>query len=130
MKKVLTLFVKVFSVFTFLLASTLTYSQEINELEFLTSDKWLVESVQIGDEIQDYSEENSWMEFNSDGTYQIMMSNNEKNGAWKFDEESKQIKFIEDKSLTDGFTIITLNEKEFLFSATEGGLTYTMRLKR
>lgn len=130
MKKVLTLFVKVFSIFTLLLTSTLTYSQEINELKFLTSGKWHVESVQIGEEVQNYSEQDSWMIFNSNSTYQIMMSNNEKKGTWKFDENEKAIKIEGDESLAKGLKIELLNDKELLFSATEGDLVYTMKLKK
>ncbi len=130
MKKVLTLFVKVFSIFTFLLASTLTYSQEINELDFLTSGKWQLESVQIGEEVQDFSEDNSWMSFQADGQYQIVMSNNEKKGTWKFDEEKKAIKIEGDESLAKGLKIELLNNKELLFSATEGDIVYTMKLRK
>ena len=122
---------KVFPMLLLLLTVTLTsFSQEINELDFLTSSKWLVESIQIGDEAQNHSEENSWMYFNSDGTYKIVMSNDEKSGVWKFDEENKAIQFVEENNLTKSFKIITLNEKDFLFSATEGDLMYTMRFKR
>lgn len=130
MKKVLTLFVKVFSIFTFLLASTLTYSQEINELDFLTSGKWQLESVQIGEEVQDFSKDNSWMSFQADGQYQIVMSNNEKKGTWKFDEEKKAIKIEGDESLAKGLKIELLNNKELLFSATEGDIVYTMKLRK
>ena len=130
MKKVLTLFVKVFSIFTFLLASTLTYSQEINELDFLTSGKWQLESVQIGEEVQDFSKDNNWMSFQADGQYQIVMSNNEKKGTWKFDEEKKAIKIEGDESLAKGLKIELLNNKELLFSATEGDVVYTMKLKK
>ncbi len=130
MKKVLTLFVKVFSIFTFLLASTLTYSQEINELDFLTSGKWQLESVQIGEEVQNFSKDNSWMSFKTDGQYQIVMSNNEKQGAWKFDENKKSIKFEGDESLAKGLKIELLNNKELLFSAKEGDIVYTMKLKK
>ncbi|MBA6156591.1 hypothetical protein H3Z83_08710 [Tenacibaculum sp. S7007] len=130
MKKVLTLFVKVFSIFTFLLASTLTYSQEINELDFLTSGKWQLESVQIGEEVQDFSKDNSWMSFQTDGQYQIVMSNNEKKGVWKFDEDKKAIKIEGDESLAKGLKIELLNNKELLFSATEGDIVYTMKLKK
>ncbi|MGB1043313.1 MAG: lipocalin family protein [Tenacibaculum sp.] len=130
MKKVLTLFVKVFSIFTFLLASTLTYSQEINELDFLTSGKWQLESVQIGDEVQDFSKDNSWMSFKADGQYQIVMSNNQKQGTWTFDENKKAIKIEGDKELVKGLKIELLNNKELLFSATEGDLVYTMKLRK
>ncbi len=130
MKKVFTLFVKVISVFVLLITSTLSYSQEINELEFLTSGKWHLESVQIGDEIQKYPKESSWMIFKSEGTYQIMMSNNEKVGKWKLDEAKKSIKFEEDESLAKGLKIELLNDKELLFSATQGDIVYTMKLKK
>ncbi|PKH51491.1 hypothetical protein CXF68_12705 [Tenacibaculum sp. Bg11-29] len=122
---------KVFPILLLLLSVTsLSFSQEINELNFLTSGKWLVESVQIGEEIQSYSEDASWMVFHSDGKYQVVMNNNEKQGIWKFEELTKVIKFEGDESLVNGLKVELLNDKELLFSATEGDVVYTMKLKK
>jgi hypothetical protein len=123
---------KVFPMLLLLLSVTsISFSQEINELNFLTSGKWLVESVKIGEETQNYSEEDaSWMVFHSDGKYQVMMNNNEKQGVWKFEELTKVIKFEGDESLVNGLKVELLNDKELLFSATEGDIVYTMKLKK
>ncbi|WP_422091542.1 hypothetical protein [Tenacibaculum ovolyticum] len=122
---------KVFPILLLLLSVTsLSFSQEINELNFLTSGKWLVESVQIGEEIENYSEDASWMVFHSDGKYQVVMNNNEKKGVWKFEELTKVIKFEGDESLANGLKVELLNDKELLFSATEGDVVYTMKLKK
>lgn len=122
---------KVFPILLLLLSVTsLSFSQEINELNFLTSGKWLVESVQIGEEIENYSEDASWMVFHSDGKYQVVMNNNEKQGVWKFEELTKVIKFEGDESLANGLKVELLNDKELLFSATEGDVVYTMKLKK
>ena len=131
MKKVLTLFVKVFSIFTFLLViSTFSYAQEINELDFLTAGKWSLSSVQIGEQKQDFTQQDSWMHFYADGKYQIKMSSEQKEGVWKFDEEEKAVTFEDEQALAAGFKIEKLNEKELLFSATEGDIVYTMTLRR
>lgn len=130
MKKVLTLFVKVFSIFSLLLISTVTYAQEINEVDFLTSGKWFLESVQIGEETQEFSKGNSWMVFHADGKYEIMMSENEQKGNWKFDENEKAIQFQDNENLAAGFKIQTLNKKQLLVVASEGDLAYTMKLTK
>ena len=109
---------------------TSSFSQEINELDFLTSGKWQVESVQIGEEVQNYSNDNSWMVFHADGKYQVVMSDDERSGNWKFEEATKVIKFEEDESLFEGLKIELLNKKELLFSATEGDIVYTMKLRK
>ncbi|WNW02081.1 hypothetical protein RRF68_01300 [Tenacibaculum sp. HL-MS23] len=122
---------KVFPMLLLLLSVvTTSFSQEINELDFLTSGKWQVESVQIGDEIQNYSDDNSWMVFHKDGKYQVVMSDDEKNGNWKFVEATKSIKLEGDESLIDGLKIKLLNDKELLFSATQGDIVYSMKLRK
>ncbi len=122
---------KVFPMLLLLLSVVATsFSQEINELDFLTSGKWQVESVQIGDEIQSYSDNNNWMVFHKDGKYQVVMSDEEKNGNWKFEETTKSIKFEGDESLINGLKIKLLNDKELLFSASEGDIVYTMKLRK
>ncbi|CAM1367112.1 hypothetical protein [Tenacibaculum soleae] len=122
---------KVFSLFLLLLSVTISsFSQQVNELDFLTSGKWQVESIQIGEELQEFSENNNWMIFHADGKYQVVMNNSEKRGNWKLEEASKVIKFEEDENLANGLKIELLNKKELLFSATEGDIVYTMKLKR
>lgn len=123
MKKVLTFFVLIFSV-------TLCFSQEINEVDFLTSGKWNLQSIQIGDETQDFSKESSWMVFHADGKYQIKMSENTKNGNWKFDENEKAIQFHDEENEMAGFKIKMLNQKQLLVIASEGDVAYTMTLTK
>ncbi|WP_299157446.1 hypothetical protein [uncultured Tenacibaculum sp.] len=122
---------KVIAVLVLILSFTsVSYSQEINELDFLTSGKWFVESVQIGEEIQEFYQNNSWMIFHADGKYQVVMGNNKKNGLWKFDEEHKVIKLEEEESTVTGLKIEILNETKLLFSATDGDMAYSMKLKK
>lgn len=122
---------KVIAVLVLILSFTsVSYSQEINELDFLTSGKWFVESVQIGEEIQEFSQNDNWMIFHADGKYQVVMRNDKKNGLWKFDESDKVIKLEEEESSATGLKIEILNEKKLLFSATDGDVTYSMKLKR
>lgn len=131
MKKVLTLFVKVFYIFTFLLVfTTVSHAQEVNEVDFLTSGKWFVESVQIGNQTQEFNASENWMVFHSDGKYQITMSSKEQQGNWNFNEEQKAIQIEDEEALAAGFKIKTLNAKELLVTASEGDMAYTMKLRR
>ncbi len=115
----------------FLSVTSISFSQEINELDFLTSGKWLVESVQIGEEVQEFPENSSWMIFHADGKYEVMMSDNEKKGNWKLEETTKVIRFEgDDGDLGGGLKIELLNKKELLFSATESEIVYTMKLRK
>ena len=116
-------------VFGFLSLTSLSFSQENIQKDVLTSGKWKVESIQIGEETQDYSESNSWMVFSADGQYKIVMDHGEKQGNWKLGSKNKIIKLGEG-NLGDGLAIKLLNNKELLFSATEGDIVYTMKLRK
>ncbi|WP_272148943.1 hypothetical protein [Tenacibaculum aiptasiae] len=124
MKKVIALFVLILSF------ASVSYSQEINEMDFLTSGKWFVETVQIGDEIQEFSKNDSWMVFTKDGNYQVVMSNHKKKGHWKLDEGHKVIELEEEESKATGLKIEILNETKLLFSATDGDVAYSMKLSK
>lgn len=127
MKKVITIFVLILS-FASVSYSQEANSQEINEKEFLTSGKWFVETVQIGNEVQKFSQKDSWMVFHADGNYQVVMSNHEKNGHWKLNKEHKVI--LEEESQETDLKIEVLSETELLFSATDGDVAYSMKLSK
>ncbi|CAM1333478.1 hypothetical protein [Tenacibaculum aestuariivivum] len=124
MKKVFPLILLLFSI------HAVSFSQQSSEVNFLTSGKWLLESVQIGEEAQNYPENNSWMIFYTDGKYQVMMSNQEKKGDWKFEEKTKVLKLEGDENLANGLKIELLSDKELLFSGSEGNIVYTMKLRK
>ena len=109
--------------------TSVTFSQTNKKTDVLTSGKWKVESIQIGEETQEYSENNSWMVFSTDGQYKVVMNEGEKQGNWKLESDNEVIK-LEEGNLVDGLTIKLLNNKELLFSATEGDVVYTMKLRR
>ncbi|MCF2873954.1 MULTISPECIES: hypothetical protein [unclassified Tenacibaculum] len=127
MKKVIALFVLLLS-FASVSYSQETNSKEINEKEFLTSGKWFVETVQIGNEVQKFSQKDSWMVFHADGNYQVVMSSHEKNGHWKLNKEHKVI--LEEESQETDLKIEVLSETELLFSATDGDIAYSMKLSK
>ncbi|MEX6625865.1 hypothetical protein PG913_04845 [Tenacibaculum pacificus] len=114
----------------FISITSVSFAQQINELDFLSSGKWLVTSVQIGEEIERYSDNNNWMIFHTDGKYQIMMNNNQQNGNWKFEEATNIIQFDDDESFVNGLKIELLNDKELLFSAFKDNLVYAVKLKK
>ena len=116
-------------VLVFLCVTSVTFSQENKKTDILTSGKWKVESIQIGEETEKCSENNSWMVFSANGQYKVVMSEGEKLGNWKLESDNEVIK-LEEGNLVDGLTIKLLNNKELLFSATEGDVVYTMKLRR
>jgi len=108
--------------------STLVSSQEIQKKTCLTSGKWQIESLAIGEEKEDFSDcQNSWMVFNNDGNYQLVMRKNEKKGQWKFSKDKNAIHF-ENEGGIDNFKIMQLTDKELLFSTIEDNIVYTMKL--
>ena len=116
MKFLLTL---IFIVFT----SFLSFSQEQNNLESLTSGKWKIESVEIEDEVMNVKDEGHWMVFYPDGLYQIYLDNEEQVGTWKIDKE-KGLKF--DDEAIDGKSIIKqLDDKALKFSISGYTLALT-----
>ncbi|WP_431165574.1 lipocalin family protein [Tenacibaculum halocynthiae] len=111
--------------------SALMYSQETKKSACLTSGKWRIESLKIGEEKEDLSNcKNSWMVFEKDGNYQLVIRKTEKKGQWKLLEDKKIIKFENEGDDTDGFQILKLNDKELLFSTKENDVVYTMTLKK
>ncbi|CAM1353857.1 lipocalin family protein [Tenacibaculum halocynthiae] len=111
--------------------SALMYSQEIKKSASLTSGKWRIESLKIGEEKEDLSNcKNSWMVFEKDGNYQLVIRKTEKKGQWKLLEDKKTIKFENEGDDTNGFQILKLNDKELLFSTKENDVVYTMTLKK
>lgn len=125
MKDVLILLRKVFTLFVFLLGmSFLSFSQEKNNYDNLTSGKWQIESVEIENEIMDVSDEGHWMVFHSNGVYSIMLDKEEEAGTWSLDAKN-EIKF--DTENFDGESYIKkINEKELKFSISG----YTLALSK
>ena len=58
--------------------TSVTFSQTNKKTDVLTSGKWKVESIQIGEETEKCSENNSWMVFSANGQYKVVMSEGEK----------------------------------------------------
>jgi len=87
MKKVLTLFL------FFLGSLFLGFSQEKNDQDFdnLTSGKWQIASVEIGNEVMNVANEGHWMMFYDNGLYQLVLDDEEQVGTWKIDKND--IKF-------------------------------------
>ncbi len=123
MKKVITLLV-------FLLGTTsLSFSQENQEINSLLSGKWKVQSMEIGNEKVEFSDGNSWLELNTNGNYQVLMNNQEKKGTWKVNKEKTRLEF-DDDSFESKMKIEKLSKRELLVSAVEDEIVYTMVLKR
>ncbi|WP_435262435.1 lipocalin family protein [Tenacibaculum sp. nBUS_03] len=111
--------------------SALMHSQETNKSVSLTSGKWRIESLKIGEEKEDFSKcKNSWMIFEKNGNYQLVIRKTEKKGQWKLLEDKQTIKFENEGDDTNGFQILKLNDKELLFSTKENDVVYTMTLKK
>ena len=99
------------------------------EIERLTSGKWHVYEMQVGNEKLEFAENENWMLFNTDGVYQVVLNSQEKKGTWKFVEDKKEITFDESE-IEKNFKIMKITNKELLVAATEGDMVYTMVLKR
>ena len=128
MKKVYILFVKLFSFFSLLLVSTVGFSQS-SEVDQLALGKWNVESMEIGAEKVQFAEGKSWMEFNQDGKYQVVLNEEQKTGTWKLNKENNELE-LDEESLKNNLTIKRLSQREMLISASEGDVVYTMVLKK
>ena len=114
----------------FLSICTVVSAQESKEEPCLTSGKWRIESLKIGDEKEDFSDcLNSWLVFKEDGSYQLMIRKNEKIGHWELESNKNILKF-ENEGTIDGFKILKLTNKELLFSTIEDNIVYTMTLKK
>ncbi|WP_299008352.1 lipocalin family protein [uncultured Tenacibaculum sp.] len=121
---------KVIALLVFLLGSTsLCFSQENQEINSLLSGKWKVQSMEIGNEKMEFSDGNNWLEFNTNGKYQVVMNDQGKEGTWKLNEEKNELEF-DDESFESNLKIEKLNDKELLVSAVEDETVYTMVLKR
>lgn len=124
MKKILPLVI--LSVFV----TWMTQAQDkTEEIERLTSGKWHVYEMQVGNEKLEFAENENWMLFNTDGVYQVVLNSQEKKGTWKFVEDKKEITFDESE-IEKNFKIMKITNKELLVAATEGDMVYTMVLKR
>lgn len=128
MKKVYILFVKLFSFFSLLLVSTVGFSQS-SEVDQLALGKWNVESMEIGAEKVQFAEGKSWMEFNQDGKYQVVLNEEQKTGTWKLNQDKNELE-LDEESLKNNLTIKRLSQREMLISASEGDVVYTMVLKK
>ena len=122
---------KALAFFIFVIGITITsQAQESSEQSFLTSGKWKIESLKIGEEREDFSDcKNSWLVFQENGSYKMMMRKNEKLGQWTLENNEKLLKF-ENQGAVDNFKILKLTEKELLFSAKDQDIVYMMTLKR
>ena len=128
MKKVYILFVKLFAFFSLLLVSTVGFSQS-SEVDQLALGKWNVESMEIGAEKVQFAEGKSWMEFNQDGKYQVVLNEEQKTGTWKLNQDKNELE-LDEESLKNNLTIKRLSQREMLISASEGDVVYTMVLKK
>ncbi|CAM1358085.1 conserved hypothetical protein [Tenacibaculum sediminilitoris] len=118
---------KVIILLLLLLASTtLIYSQELNSL---ISGKWFVTSMKVGNEKIEFLKESSWLEFSSDGKYEMVINNKKEEGTWKLIKEKKELEF-DNKSFESNLKIEKINKKELLVSARGEKNIYTMWLKR
>lgn len=122
---------KAIAIIVFFLGFSVTaLSQESTKESCLTSGKWRIETVKIGEEVEDFSDcTNSWLVFQENGSYQLVIRKTEKKGQWKLENGKEVLKF-ENQGAIDDFKILKLTDKELLFSATEGDLVYTMTLKK
>lgn len=120
MKKVIVL------LFLMLGTTSLSYSQE---LKTLVSGKWFVDSMKIGNEKFEFSDDKNWLELSSDGRYHIMMSNKEENGTWKLITEAKELEF-DNESFDENLKIEKISETMLLVSARNNETIYTMWLKK
>ncbi|CAM1366619.1 lipocalin-like domain-containing protein [Tenacibaculum xiamenense] len=124
MKKALAFFVLAIGI------TMASYAQDSSDQSFLTSGKWKIESLKIGEEKEDFSDcKNSWLVFQENGSYKMMMRKNQKLGQWTLENNEKLLKF-ENQGAVDNFKILKLTEKELLFSTTDQDIVYTMTLKR
>lgn len=123
MKKAIALFV------FFLGATYLSFSQEKNNLDNLTSGKWQVKVMEINGEKLELSGDKHWMVFQTNGTYKIALAEKEQLGTWQLLENQKEIKFDSD-NFYGSSKISKLTDKEFLFSISEGDVVYNMVLQR
>lgn len=120
MKKILFLFVLGFS--------CLGFSQEKKDVSKLTTGKWQIESMEIGNEKLELLGDGHYMIFHNDGVYQIALDNKEQSGNWKL-LASREIEF-DSENFAGSTHIKKLTDTEFLFSIHQGSNVCTMTLKR
>ncbi|WP_435255171.1 hypothetical protein [Tenacibaculum sp. A30] len=107
-------------------ATSLSYSQELNTL---ITGKWFVDSMKVGNEVCEFKEGSSWLEFSSEGKYEIMMNAQKEEGSWKLLKEKNELEF-DKKSFDENLKIEKITETELLVSAKDEDIIYTMSLKR
>jgi len=120
MKKIVVL------LFLMLGTTSLSYSQE---LKTLISGKWFVDSMKVGNEVCEFSEGSSWLEFSSEGKYEVMMNDQKEAGTWKLIKEKNELEF-DKTSFDENLKIEKITETELLVSAKDEDIIYTMSLKR
>jgi len=120
MKKIVVL------LFLMLGTTSLSYSQE---LKTLISGKWFVDSMKVGNEICEFPEGSSWLEFSSEGKYEVMMNDQKEAGTWKLIKEKNELEF-DKTSFDENLKIEKITETELLVSAKDEDIIYTMSLKR
>lgn len=76
-----------------------------------------------------FSEGSSWLEFSSEGKYEIMMNAQKEVGSWKLLKEKNELEF-DNKSFDENLKIEKITETELLVSAKDEDIIYTMSLKR
>ncbi|WGH75791.1 hypothetical protein P8625_01110 [Tenacibaculum tangerinum] len=108
---------------------SIAFSQTNHELNALISGKWNVKSMDFGNEKLEFTEGSSWLEFNADGHYFVMIDETQKDGTWRLIGEKKELEFDE-KSFEKNLKIERITKNELLVSATTEKNTYTMLLKR
>lgn len=121
---------KAIALVVFLLgASYLGFSQEKCNVSQLTSGKWKVKSMEIGNEKLELSGDAHWMVFRTNGVYEIKLEDKAQLGTWKLSENKKDIKF-DSQNFDGNSTIKKLTDKEFLFSISQGEVVYNMTLRK
>jgi len=95
-------------------ASFTSFAQQEKNIESLTTGKWNIEVVEVDNEVMNVKNEGHWMVFHPNGSYQIVLDNEEQRGTWNLDKELG-INF--DNEVKNGTSSIKkINDKELKFS--------------
>ena len=115
----------------FLLLCGKSYSQENSKASsVLTSGKWRIASLRIGEEKETFSSNTeSWLQFEKNGTYIMVMNANKKSGKWELERQGKVLMFKNEGS-KDDFNIRKLTQSALEFTTVENAVEYTMVLER
>ncbi len=108
-----------------------SYSQENSKAStVLTSGKWRIASLRIGAEKETFSSNTeSWLQFEKNGTYIMVMNANKKSGKWELERQGKVLMFKNEGS-KDDFNIRKLTQSALEFTTVENAVEYTMVLER